>query len=346
MEYICIDVHKVHSQICRRTATGEYEEQGVRTERHRFAELLGGRPPARVLLEASTESEWVARCLEELGHEVVVVDPNFGPMYGNRSSRIKTDLRDARMLCEAARLGAYRSAHRCSAGTRHLRADLMIRHALVKTRSRYISVIRTLLRIDGLRVRSGAAASFPTRVREVALPPGLGEQVAPLVEVLEVLNRKIADADRIVAHQADTDVRTKRLQTFPGVGPVTAAAFVATLDTPQRFEKAGQVRAFLGLVPREYSSGESTHRGRITKAGNARLRSLLVEVAWSVLRARATAAVALRSWGMRVAARRGKRIAAVALARRIAGILYAMWRDGRDFVPTMATGHTVLASTI
>jgi len=184
MEYIGIDVHKVHSQICRRTATGEYEEQRIRTERHRFAEAWGGRTPARVLLEASTESEWVARCLEELGHEVVVVDPNFGPMYGNRSNRVKTDLRDARMLCEAARSGVYRPAHRCSPETRHLRADLMIRHALVKTRSRYISVIRTLLRTDGLRVRSGAAASFPERVGEVALPSGLGEQLAPLLEVL------------------------------------------------------------------------------------------------------------------------------------------------------------------
>jgi transposase len=183
-------------------------------------------------------------------------------------------------------------------------------------------------------------------VRELTLPPGLGEQVAPLLEVLEVLNRKIADADRIVVKQADSDVRTRRLQTFPGVGPVTAAAFVATLDTTDRFEKAGQVRAFLGLVPREYSSGESTHRGRITKAGNARLRSLLVEAAWSVLRARATAAAALRGWGLRVAARRGKRIAAVALARRIAGILYAMWRDGRDFVPAIPAGSAVPASTI
>jgi transposase len=208
MEYIGIDVHKMHSQICRRTDTGDYEEQRIRTERHRFAALLGGLPRARVLLEASTESEWVARSLEELGHEVVVVDPNVGPTYGNRSNRVKTDLRDARMLCEAARLGAYRPAHRCSAGTRHLRADLMVRHALVKTRSRYISVVRTLLRTDGLRVRSGAAASFAERVSEVALPPGLGEQVAPLLEVLGVLNRKIADANRIVAHQADTDIRS------------------------------------------------------------------------------------------------------------------------------------------
>jgi transposase len=306
MEYIGIDVHKVHSQVCIRTESGEYQERRIRTERQRLREVFAGRPAGRVLIEASTESEWVAQCLEEFGHAVVVVDPNFGPMYGNRSSRIKTDLRDARMLCEAARLGSYRAAHRCSPKSRHLRTVLIVRHALVKTRSRYISVIRTLLRQEGLRVRSGAAASFPQRVQEVRLPAALKEQIAPLLDVLEALNAKIADADGAVAEHAGTDVHARRLQTFPGVGPVTAAAFVSTLDTHERFEKASQVRAFLGLVPKEYSSGESTHRGRITKAGNSRLRALLVEVAWSVLRARSQAAARLRGWGTRVALRRGK----------------------------------------
>src|SRR5262249_30904410 len=159
-----------------------------------------------------------------------------------------------------ARLGSYRAAHRCSPKSRQLRSVLIVRHALVKTRRRYISVIRTLLRQEGLRVRSGAAASFPQRVREVSLPDTLKEQIAPLFDIL-ALNTKIADADHAVAEHAGTDLRTRRLQTFPGVGPVTAAAFVSTLDTHERFEKASQVRAFLGLVPKEYSSGESTHRG-------------------------------------------------------------------------------------
>jgi transposase len=235
MEFIGIDVHKVHSQICIRTESGEYEDRRIRTERQRLQEVFAARPAARVLLEASTESEWVTHCLEELGHAVVVVDPNFGPMYGNRSSRIKTDLRDARMLCEAARLGSYRAAHRCSAKSRHLRAVLIVRHALVKTRSRYISVIRTLLRQEGLRIRSGAAASFPQRVQEVRLPVILKEQIAPLLDVLGPLNAKIADADDAVAEHASMDVHARRLQTFPGVGPVTAAAFVSTLDTHERF---------------------------------------------------------------------------------------------------------------
>src|SRR5207248_792600 len=109
MESIGIDVHKLNSQICVVDETGGIvQERRIRTDRERLAGMVGNRPAARVLVEASTESEWVARCLEELGHEVIVADPNFAPMYASRSSRIKTDRRDARTLAEAWRLGAYR----------------------------------------------------------------------------------------------------------------------------------------------------------------------------------------------------------------------------------------------
>jgi transposase len=114
MEYVGIDLHKKESQICRLTETGEVIERRIRTEPQRFAEVLGGRPRARILVEASTESEWVARCLEGLGHEVIVADPNFAPMYATRTRKVKTDRRDARALQEACLLGAYRPAHRLS----------------------------------------------------------------------------------------------------------------------------------------------------------------------------------------------------------------------------------------
>jgi transposase len=107
MDHIRIDVHKKDSQICILGAEGELSEQRVRTTPDRFADVLGDRPRARILLEASTESEWVARCLERLGHEVIVADPNFAPMYATRTRKIKTDQRDARALAEACRLGAY-----------------------------------------------------------------------------------------------------------------------------------------------------------------------------------------------------------------------------------------------
>jgi transposase len=122
-----------------------------------------------------------------------------------------------------------------------------------------------------------------------------------------------------------------RLTTAPTIGPVTAVAFVATLDDVGRFGNAHRVAAYLGWTPTERSSGEQQRRGRISKTGNPRLRSLLVEAAWRILRTKQPAAAGLRAWAEQIAARRGRSVAAVALARRLAGILYAMWRDGRDY---------------
>ena len=126
MEHIGIDVHKNQSQICILTSDGELIEKRIRTTRERFQVVLGAREPAQILIESATESEWVARCLEELGHEVVVADPNYAPMYAQRSRRVKTDRRDAQALAEACRLGAYRPAHRTSEEQRHVRALLAV----------------------------------------------------------------------------------------------------------------------------------------------------------------------------------------------------------------------------
>jgi len=226
MDTIGLDLHKRESQLCMLTEAGEIVERRIVTSRERFTAVLGDRTPARILVEASTESEWVARHLESLGHEVVVADPNFAPMYATRRRGVKTDRRDARTLAVAA-------------------------------------------------------------------------------------------GDPVVA----------RLRTVPGIGPVTAVAFVATLDVVTRFASAHHVAAYLGLTPREYSSGEQQHRGRISKTGSPRMRALLVEAAWRVLRSQDPAAAPLRVWAERIAQRRGNSVAAVALARRLAGILYALWRD-------------------
>jgi transposase len=121
MDYIGIDLGKTSSQLCVITADGELIERRIKTTREQFDIWLGSRPPARILIEATTESEWVARHLERLGHEVIVADPNFAAMYATRSRRVKTDRRDARTLCEACRLGSYRSAHRTSEAQRQIR---------------------------------------------------------------------------------------------------------------------------------------------------------------------------------------------------------------------------------
>jgi transposase len=286
------------------------------------------------LLEASTDSEWVARCLEALGHEVIVADPNFAPMYATRSRKVKTDRRDARALAEACLLDAYRPAYRLSDPQRHVRGRLLVRDALVRTRTRYISLIRAVLRQHGYRVPSGSAEHFIQRVQGLPLPGRLLSIVAPLLALMRPLNQQLAYCDERIEHLAVQDPRVPRLRSVPCIGPVTAAAFIAAIDAAQRFRHAHQLEAYLGLVPREYSSGETQHRGPITKAGHTRTRWLLIQAAVSILRRRHLPQTEeLRTWARRIAARRGRQIAVVALARRLAGILYALLRDGRVFDP-------------
>ena len=162
MEIMGIDVHKRESQLCIITVEGEVIEQRIRSERGRFADVLGTRAKAKVLLEASTESEWVARCLEELGHEVIVADPSFAPMYGTRSRRIKTDKRDARALADACMSGTYRKAHRTSEVRRQLKAKLSVRNSLVRQRAKHANRASSSL-FSSPRMSSAAACNAPTK---------------------------------------------------------------------------------------------------------------------------------------------------------------------------------------
>lgn len=333
MTHGAIDLGKRMSQICILKEDGELIERRIRTVRDRLASVFQGYPPMRILLEAGTESEWVARCLEELGHEVIVADPNYAPMYAQRQRKVKTDRRDARALVEACRLGAYRPAHRTSEAQRHVRWHITTREVLVRMRARTVGLIESLLRQTGLRLPGGKPETFLKRLGTLPLPKPLQDAITPMLLAFETLNRQVAAADRALDDVVRNDPRVQRLQTAPGVGPIIAATFVATVDRQERFSGPHQVEAYLGLVPREYSSGERQARGRITKAGNTRLRYLLIEGAWSILNHSKPETAALRAWTLRIAARRGKPRAVVALARRLAGILFAMMRDNTTYDP-------------
>ena len=146
--------------------------------------------------------------MESLGHEVIVADPNFAPMYARRSRKVKNDRRDARALAEACRLGAYRPAHRASDEQRHVRSHLAVREALVRTRTRFICVVRSLLRREGLRVRSGGATTFVER------PAAL--EIAPLLDLLGSLNHQIRQTDQRIRGIVRRDPVVQRLHTVPG----------------------------------------------------------------------------------------------------------------------------------
>jgi transposase len=324
MEYGAIDLHKKESQVRIMTESGEVIDQRIRTTRDRLTALFWGRPHARMVIEASTESEWVAQHLETLGHEVIVADPNFGLMYGHRSRRVTTDRRDVAALAEACRHGIYRCAHRRSSRQRMVQWHLNVRRELVDARTRLISVVRAM------------TETFLTRLAALDLPASVSESLVPVRSVMQLLAKELANADQRFAALVAEDPVVKRLTTGPSIGPITATAFVAALDNVHRFagrRGAAQVTSYLGLVPREYSAGEQQQRGRVMRSAHPYVRALLVQAAWRICRSSDARAAALRTWAQAIARRRGRNIAIVAVARRLTRILYARRRDEIDFQP-------------
>ena len=331
MDYAAIDLHKTASQI-RIISNGEIVDCRIPTTRDRLRTMFEARGRMKILLEAATESEWVAQLLETLGHDVVVADPNYTPMYGERSRRVKTDRRDVAALAEACRLGVYRPVHRRSPAHWAVQWQLKVREQLVRARTRSIVLIRCLARMGGVHIpMAGHAETFAKRLQATELPPAVQQAIAPLTSLITELNGHIATTDAYFKTTAAADPQMRRLMSMPGVGPITAAAFVAAIDDVTAFRGPAQIASYLGLVPREYSSGEQRRRGRIVPSAHPMVQALLVEAAWRIWRSANPETRALREWAQAIGKRRGKRVAAIALARRLARILYAMWRDQTDY---------------
>jgi transposase len=219
MFFIGIDVHKKQSQICILEEQGQVKfETRVPTTRPDLADVLRSYVPGRVVIEASTPSEWVARDLESLGLEVVVADPNFAPMYATRQKKIKTDRRDARMLADAACKQTYRPAHRISDEKRRLRHELGAREVLVNNRTQLICYVRAQLLGEGLRLPDCAAENLVEHLRQVPLPPPLAATLEPVAQVLMVLNEQIQRQDEQVKSLAHAEPQARLLQTIPRIG--------------------------------------------------------------------------------------------------------------------------------
>ena len=330
MVYGAIDLHMRYSQIRIVDADGAVQRhQKVPTTRERLTQAFAGHGPMRILVETGTESEWVAQTLEAAGHEVIVADPNYAPMYGELTRKVKTDRRDVMALAEANRRGWYRAAHRTSAEQRETKQILRARRLLVQQRSGTVSLLRSLVRQSGYRLGTGSCETVPARVARLAVDGALAETLAPLCRQIAALTTEIHALDRRVQTRTADDAIVARLRSVPGIGVIVATTYRAFVDQHERFGHAGQVSAAIGLVPCEDSSAERHHRGHITKAGPRELRSLLIQAAWVCWRHPGSAM--LKAWTDRLAARRGKRIAVVALARRLSRILFAIWRDGSTF---------------
>jgi transposase len=285
-------------------------------------------------LETSAEAFAIADAALELGHQVRVVPATLAPSLGVGSRGIKTDRRDAQVLSEISTRIDLPSVHIPAPLSRVRKSACTAREALVSSRTQLVNTVRGWLRTQLIRIGAGTPATIPGRTREKALghPGGLPEFIEQILVAIESLNAQIALADKALKQVALEDPICQRLMSVPGVGPVTAVRFVAALDDIKRFPNAHAVQCYLGLVPGEHSSSNKKRRTGITKAGPPRVRWALAQAAWILRITRRTDPLSL--WAQQVEARRGKMIAMTALARRLAGVLYAIWRDGTRYDPT------------
>ena len=339
MEHIAIDLGSRESQICVRNESGKILDEA----RYRTAELkeyLAKRAPgARGLLESSAEAFAVADWAGECGHQALVVPSSLVRALGVGERGLKNDQRDARKVSEMDCRMKVPSVHIPSRLRREHQARVTARQALVQTRTKLVNTVRSLLRMMALPPVRATPKTLPSGVRRLLgeSPDGLPDYVERLLTTIEQLNEQIAGADKEIATIANTDPVCQLLQTMPGVGPVTGVCFASAIDNVGRFDNASKLTSYLGLTPGESTTGFKTRRTSMTKAGSGRARWTLNQAAWSMVRTRPNDP--LVQWFQQVAARRGKKVAITALCRKMAGTLYAMWRDGQPYNPAKAAAH-------
>ena len=290
---------------------------------------------ARIGLEAGPLSQWLYAALREAGLAVELLETRH-VRDAFKAMPVKTDRKDARGIAQLMRLGWFRPVHCKSAPAQETRALLTARKLLQSKRLDVEMGLRGVLRGFGLKVGPTTARSFPGRARElVAGHPTLTAVAEALLAAREALGEQLRGLERRLRDQAREDDRARLLMTAPGVGAIVAPTFVAAVDDPGRFRSSKAVGAHFGLTPRRYQSGETDVTGRISKIGDAGVRTLLYEAA-NVILTKPVKGSALKSWAARLANRAGMRKAKVALARKLAVVLHRMLADGTPFAAERA----------
>jgi transposase len=278
----------------------------------------------RIGLEAGPLSQWLFSALAEAELPVVCVETRH--MQAVLKAQInKTDRNDARGIAQMMRVGLYRPVHVKTLRSQKLRMLLTHRKLLQSKAIAIDNDLRGTLRNFGLKVGMVGNAKFEARIKElVENLPDLAVLIEPLLVVRRVLREQIE-----ILHIVRDDEVCRRLMTVPGVGPVVALTYRATVDVPARFRKSKAVGAVFGLTCSKYQSGEIDRSGRISRCGDEMMRVMLYEAAQSMLRSKKWSW--LKAWAMQIARRRGMKKAIVALARRLAVTMHRIWVDGTDF---------------
>jgi|HubBroStandDraft_6_1064221.scaffolds.fasta_scaffold77911_1 transposase len=283
----------------------------------------------RIGLEASPLSQWLFSALAEAGLPVICVETRH--MRAMLKAQInKTDRNDARGIAQMMRAGLYRSVHVKTLRSQKLRMLLTHRKLLQSKAIAIDNDLRGTLRNFGLKVGVVGTVRFEARIKELVVDlPDLAVLVEPLLIVRRVLREQLSILHRRLLAIVRDDEVCRRLMTVPGVGPVVALTYRATIDVPARFRNSKAVGAVLGLTPSKYQSGEINRTGAISRCGDEMMRVMLYEAAQSMLNTNKWSW--LKAWAMKIAKHRGKKKAIVALARRLAVIMHRIWVDGTEF---------------
>jgi transposase len=350
MNHVAIDLGGRESQICLRSGDGRILQEERRSTLG-LQKYLATLEPSKVVVETCAEAFMVAEWARSVGHDVTVVPASLVRALGVGSRGIKNDVRDARNLSEAScRMQRLPSVHIPRAASRELKSLCTLRESLVTSRTKLINSARGWLRGQAVgRVRPGSADSFTHRLRALwrektagDLPPALQRQVVSI----DVLTEQMLAAEQELQEFAKGDAICRRLMTVPGVGPLVAVRFFSAIDDVSRFSSAHALQSYIGLTPGEDSSSDTKRSTGITKAGAPRVRWLLQQAAWVAWRFHKNDPIV--HWTEGVAQRRGRKVAATALARKLAGIMFAVWRDGTTYrrtrIPLDSIGTANLAT--
>jgi transposase len=329
--FVGLDVAVRETSICIVDNTGKaVKEIRVTTEPEVIAAALAGFTPKRVGLEAGPLSQWLYAQLATTGVPVVCVETRH--MKAALSAQInKTDRNDARGIAQMMRVGLYKPVHVKTLASQERRLLLTSRKLLQAKLFDLENEIRGTFKNFGLKVGLVRPGRFEARIRELLDGrDGLTAIILPLLVVHATMLQQLAVLHKRLLDTVRADPLCRRLMTVPGVGPVIALTFQATVDVPSRFRHSRSIGAHFGLTPKRYASGETNYSGRVSKCGDAMVRVALYEGAQALLCCTKRWS-RLKAWGMAIARRRGMRRAIVAVARKLAVIMHRLWLDGTTF---------------
>jgi len=341
-----VDLGDQWSHYCILGLQGETLSEGqLQTRGAEVAEFFQALPPARVVMEVGTHSPWMQEIIAGEGHEVVVANPRL--MEGSKRRKRKNDRIDAKKLARLGRVDPQ-SLHPIRHRSREVREDLVVlraREALVAARTELINATRGLVKSMGTRLPKCSSPSFGQKVKD-AIPEKVRAALLPLVQFADALSDSIQSYDQKIEELSSEKYgHTKLLRQVKGVGPITALAYVLTLENPEHFAKSRDVGPYLGLVPKQEDSGESQPQLGISKAGDTMVRKLLVGSAHYILGPFGPDSD-LRRYGLRLCERGGKNAkkrAAVAVARKLAVLLHRLWVSGEVYEPLGYASSRVMA---